>query len=71
MSQENADREQKHIETLISMRVDGIIISITQETNDLNISHLIKSREIPIVFIDRIPGLTDVNTVTIDDAWGS
>ena len=43
VSQENAAREQKHIETLISMRVDGIIISITQETNDLDIFHLIKS----------------------------
>jgi len=71
VSQENAAREQKHIETLISMRVDGIIISITQETNDLDIFHLIKSRKIPIVFVDRIPGLTDVNTVTIDDAGGS
>lgn len=30
VSQENADRERKHIETLLAMGVDGLIVSISQ-----------------------------------------
>ena len=34
VSQEDCDRERKHLQTLMSMRVDGIIISIAQNTTD-------------------------------------
>ncbi|MGE5353497.1 MAG: LacI family DNA-binding transcriptional regulator [Acidobacteriota bacterium] len=71
VSQENAERQMKHIQTLLSMRVDGMIISISQDTKDIEIFELIKSRGVPLVFIDRIPDLEGVNKVRIDDYSGA
>lgn len=71
VSQENAVREKKHIQTLLSMKVDGIIISITQETKDFEIFETVNKRGVPIVFMDRIPELKNINTVTVDDYGGS
>ena len=34
VSQESEEKEKKHIQTLLAMRVDGIIISFSQETKD-------------------------------------
>ena len=59
VSQENAEREKKLIQTLLSMKVDGIIISISQETEDYEI------------FMDRIPQIENVNTVRVQDRKGA
>lgn len=71
VSQENAERERKHIQTLLSMRVDGIIISISQETSDPAIFETIKSRGVPLVHMDRIPLTDKTNTVIVDDRGGA
>ncbi len=55
VSQENAEREKKHLQTLVSMRVDGILISISQETRDYEIFKWIKKKGIPLIFVDRLP----------------
>ncbi len=55
VSQENAEREKRHLQTLVSMRVDGIIISISQETREFEIFKWIQKKGIPLMFIDRIP----------------
>ncbi len=71
VSQENIEREKKHIQTLLSMRVDGIIISISQKTNDFEIFNTVKGRGVPLVFMDRIPDLEGFNTVAVDDRGGA
>lgn len=71
VSQENEERERRHIQTLLSMRVDGIIISISQETKDYSIFETVKERDVPIVFIDRIPKIPDIDTVAVDDKKGA
>ncbi|MCB0729567.1 MAG: LacI family DNA-binding transcriptional regulator [Ignavibacteriae bacterium] len=71
VSQEDAEIERKHIQTLLSMRVDGIIISITQETKDYSIFETVKSRGVPIVFMDRIPQIPNIDTVFVDDRGGA
>ena len=70
-SQENPDREKKHIQTLMAMKVDGIIISISENTVATDIFELVTRRGMPIVFIDRVPKLENVNTVTVDDRGGA
>ncbi|MEJ2194142.1 MAG: LacI family DNA-binding transcriptional regulator [Ignavibacteriaceae bacterium] len=65
VSQELAEREKQQILSLLSMRVDGIIISITQETKDYSIFERVNKQRIPIVFIDRVPDLENVFSVTI------
>lgn len=73
VSQENPERELKHLRTLVSMRVDGIIISITQTTTDLGIFSSLKKSGIPVIFVDRCPDppLEGFNTVTVDDRAGA
>ncbi len=71
VSQENAEREKRHIQTLLSMKVDGIIISISQETKDYEIFETVKRRGVPLVFMDRVPEIGGVNTVAVDDYTGA
>ncbi len=55
VSQEDPDRELKHLQTLVAMRVDGIIISISEETRDVKRFKWIRQMGIPLVFVDRRP----------------
>ena len=73
VSQENAEREKKHLQTLVSMRVDGIIISISQETRDLEIFSWIRKMRIPLLFMDRCPDppLPGFSSVLVDDQGGT
>ncbi len=71
VSQENAEREMIHIQTLLSMRVDGIITSITQETKDYSIFERVKRMGIPLIFIDRFPPLSGFSTISVDDRGGA
>jgi LacI family transcriptional regulator len=67
VSQENSENQKKQIQTLLSLRVDGIIISISQDTSNFEIFETARKRQVPLVFMDRIPDLTNCNTVTVDD----
>jgi LacI family transcriptional regulator len=71
VSQELVERERKHILSLLSMRVDGLIISITQETKDISIFERARNQSVPIVFIDRVPDMTNVSSITVDDKGGA
>lgn len=73
VSQENAEREKKHLETLVSMRVDGILISISQDTHDFDIFKWIRKKGIPLLFIDRIPEppLSGFSSVMGNDTEGT
>lgn len=71
VSQEKAERERKHIQSLLSMRVDGLLISITQETKDLAIFHKAQQLGVPMIFIDRVPPVDGISTVTVDDRGGA
>lgn len=71
VSQENEELERKHIHTLLAMKVDGIIISITQHTKNYEIFETVLKRGTPIVFMDRVPPLQNINSVTVDDRGGA
>lgn len=71
VSQENPEREIQHIQTLLAMRVDGLIISVTENTIDYTIFDTIRKSGLPITFIDRIIPLKEFNTITNDDYSGA
>lgn len=73
VSQENPERERKHLETLVAMRVDGIIISISQATRDTEVFRWIRNMGVPLLFIDRRPEppLPGFNSVLVDDKGGA
>ena len=71
VTQENQEKENKYIQSLLSMRVDGIIISITQNTVDCSMFESIREKEVPIVFLDRVVECGDFSCVTVEDYAGS
>ena len=71
VSQENAEREALHVQTLLSMRVDGLIVSISQETKSSSVFRPVVERGIPLTFMDRALKLRGSNTVVADDRGGA
>jgi len=71
VSQENVERELRQIRSLLSMRVDGIIISVSQQTKDTTIFHKVREMGIPITFMDRVIDEDGFNTVVADDFAGA
>ena len=71
VSQENAQREALHLQTLLSMRVDGLLISVSKMTQDLTIFKEIEKFNIPTVFFDRVLNQLTFSTVTTDDIDGA
>ena len=66
-SNESFEREVANARTLLSHRVDGILISISKDTHTFD--HLLDLQEggIPLVFFDRITPEIDADQVIIDD----
>lgn len=66
-SNESIDLEKKQVELLINKRVDGIILSLSNESNDdLHLKEIIR-REIPLVQFDKIAKLIPSSKVIIND----
>ncbi|TFC24262.1 LacI family transcriptional regulator [Cryobacterium sp. MDB1-18-2] len=65
---ERADQQDRYLDTLISRRVDGIILAPVGEGSD-SIRSLI-AREIPTVFVDRTIAGMDLPSVTTDGTTG-
>jgi LacI family transcriptional regulator len=71
VSQEDAEREYKHIQSLLSMRVDGLIISVSEQTTDPSIFKSVHQMGVPLTFMDRTIDIEGFNTVVVDDYGGS
>ena len=71
VSQESSERERKHLETLLSMRVDGILISVSEHTQNMNLFEDIKRRGIPMVFFDRTVNESEFSSVTSNNVEGA
>jgi LacI family transcriptional regulator len=71
VSHEDAKLERKHVETLLGMRVDGILVSITEGTTDPRPFAAIMEAGVPLVMFDRALEGLDVSTVTVDDRKGA
>jgi LacI family transcriptional regulator len=66
-SNNSLDLEKENIDLCMQYPVDGVILSLTTETEDLeHLKPLLKS-EVPILLYDRILQSDEVSTLTIDD----
>lgn len=70
-SNEDFKREIINTHNLLSHSVAGIIVSISQSTRDLVHFEDVRSRKVPLVFVDRIFGHNQVNKVIVDDRTGA
>lgn len=66
-SNESLELEKKQVQLLINKRVDGIIMSLSNESNDDDHIREIISRNIPFVMFDKISKIIPCSKVIIDD----
>lgn len=66
-SDDNPELEKKQIDLLISKRVDGIMISLANNTVDISHLHKVQRLGIPLVMFDKISKLVPCSKVIIDD----
>lgn len=66
-SNETLALEKKQVELLINKRVDGIIMSLSNESNNDDHIKEIINRKIPFVMFDKIAKLSKCSKVIIDD----
>ncbi len=71
VSRECAEEEIKHIRSLLAMRVDGVLISVTENTRDIKIFQEIKERNLPLLFFDRVIEGLGFNCIMSDDEAGA
>jgi DNA-binding LacI/PurR family transcriptional regulator len=70
-SHEDAGHEEKIVNTMIRNRVDGLIIAISKNTNDMSSFQKLINIGIPVVFFARPPKASFYNYVTANNEEGA
>ncbi|MBC7904041.1 MAG: LacI family DNA-binding transcriptional regulator [Gemmatimonadaceae bacterium] len=70
-SHESYEREVMDLSYLASRSVDGLLISLSTETNDISHLKAFHEKGLPIVFFDRITEGFDTHTVILDNYRGA
>lgn len=70
-SNESYDREVKNTSALVSHRIAGLLVSISQTTRDSSHFKMAIQSGIPIVFFDRVCDDIQASKVTVDDCEGA
>ena len=67
-SNDDSDRERRHLSTLLSRRVDGVLLasSVSDAARDR-----LTQRRFPIVFVDAVPAGVKQGAVVVDNAEGA
>jgi LacI family transcriptional regulator len=69
-SNERPDREHRYVSTLVSKRVDGLILSPSRGDHS-TLTRLLLSANIPVVVVDRDAALPNADVVLYDNEGGS
>ncbi len=70
-SRESFDRELLNLQYLTSRSIDGLIISVSTETNDFRYLQELHEKGLPIVFFDRIVDEIQTHKVIVDNYKGA
>jgi DNA-binding LacI/PurR family transcriptional regulator len=70
-SMESVQTEKSNIHMLVSNRVDGLLISLSSQTDNVDHLRQLVSKNIPIVLFDRVSDDLDVSRVIVDDHDGA
>lgn len=71
VSREKQSIEKQNIENLIGMRVDGLLVCLSQETTDREVFELVEKMMIPLVFFDRVFEDLSFSRVVFNDMKGA
>lgn len=66
-SYESYIKEKECIENLLTSRVEGLIVCLSKETRDYSHFDKVISKEIPLVFFDRVCRTQEFSSVVIDN----
>jgi LacI family transcriptional regulator len=66
-SSESLDREQTNVITMFNNRVDGLLVSLSHETDNIEHFDPFINRGIPVIFFDRIREHTQCMGIIIDN----
>jgi DNA-binding LacI/PurR family transcriptional regulator len=70
-SNEDYEKERNIIHTLMSNRVDGILVSVSKTTTNYDHFLELQKSNIPIVFYDRVLNIPNSDRVIVDDFSGA
>ena len=70
-SNESHDREVSSTRVLMANRVAGLIVSLSQNTQNTDHFKSLARRQVPIVFFDRVPEFFSSSKVIVDDEEGA
>jgi len=71
VSRENQQIEKDNIESLLGMRVDGLLVCVSQRTSDPEVFKEVQRMNIPFVFFDRDIQEMDCMSVSFNDVRGA
>ncbi len=63
-SHDNVEREKKIVDTMRRHRVDGLLVSLSKNTNTYEHFEQLKNYSIPVVFFDRVPDTWEAYSVS-------
>lgn len=66
-SSESAEKERMSAKTMFNSRVDGLLISLSYDTNDLSHFEQFSKKKIPVIFFDRAEEQDNFTNVLIDN----
>jgi len=70
MTHEDRQKEISIFKLLQNGRVDGIMLSLSEQTSDITHLRELKEKGVPLILFDRITDQLDVTTVTTDNSAG-
>jgi LacI family transcriptional regulator len=66
-TEEDGETERRHVEILLTRKVDGLIIASAQRSGQVELFETLRRREVPYVLIDRVIHGVDANFVGTKD----
>jgi len=70
-SHDDVEKEKQLVEKMKMHRVDGMLVSISKNTNSYEHFDMLKKANIPVVFFDRIPRIQDIHYVACNMISGT
>lgn len=61
------EKEKKIVHSLFSNRVDGLIVSLSMQTDEFDHFQIFANKNIPLVFFDRVASEPEANKIVVDD----
>ncbi|WP_242923173.1 LacI family DNA-binding transcriptional regulator [Pontibacter liquoris] len=70
-SDESPEKEAIRIKKLVSIRIDGLLVSVSKSTSDVETFRKVQQRGIPVVFFDRALEDIEATKVTVNQHEGA